>query len=257
MSSIADIYLKDIPSSLRSELLHEFDKMLRNYSEMRWEPSELNGGKFSEIVYTILKGYIDGSYPTSASKPRNFPESCKKLENADLTKTPHSFRILIPRLLPGIYDVRNNRSVGHVGGDVDPNRMDATIVVEMGKWILAELVRVYHGTTVSQAQSVVDRIVEKTIPILWDLPDGRIRVLNPTLSMRDRTLVVLYKLYPDSISEADLVRNIEHSNASVFRRDILRTGHKRALLDYDEGTREIRLSPKGIREVEENIELQF
>lgn len=257
MAAIPESFLQQIPASLRSELLDEFDSVLRNYREMRWEPSELNGGKFCEVVYTIVKGYVDGGYPTSASKPKNFLDSCKKLENADPKITPHSFRILIPRLLPGIYDFRNNRGVGHVGGDVDPNRMDATIVVEMTKWILAELVRVYHGPSVEQAQGAVDRIVDRVVPIVWELPDGRVRVLNPKLSMRERMLVVLYSFHPQAILEKELIRCVEYSNPSVFRKDILRPAHRKALIDYDESEGVICLSPTGIREVEDNIDLQL
>jgi len=43
------------------------------------------------------------------------------------------------------YEIRNNRGVGHVGGDVDQNHMDAKIVVEMAKWTIAELIRLFHS----------------------------------------------------------------------------------------------------------------
>ena len=35
----------------------------------------------------------------------------------------------------------NNRNVGHVGGDVDPNHMDATGVLAQCNWVMGELVR--------------------------------------------------------------------------------------------------------------------
>ena len=249
--------LGGIPTSLRTELLAEFDKMVSNYRQRRWEPSALNGAKFCEVTYTIIKGYDGGQYPSSASKPSNFIDACRRLEQANPQTTPHSFRILIPRLLPSLYDIRSNRGVGHVGGDVDPNRMDSTLVVQAASWILAELVRVYHSVTTDEAQVAVDRLVERVVPVIWELPDGRIRVLDRSLSMRERMLVVLYYRYPDALHETDLVKAVEHSNASVFRRDILRPAHKKALVDYDETARVIHLSLLGVREVEEQIDLQF
>ena len=248
--------LQGFPSSLRTELLAEFDKMMRNYRERRWEPSELDGAKFCEVTYTVIKGFADGRYPSLASKPRDFLGACKKLESGDPNTTPHSFRILIPRLLPGLYDIRNNRGVGHVGGDVDPNHMDATLIVQAASWILAELIRTYHSVTIEEAQHVVDRLVDRIIPVLWELPDGKVRVLKPSLAMRERMLVILYNIYPHPIAEAELVQGVEHSNASVFRRDVLRRAHKKALIDYDDKARVIRLSPLGVREVEEQIDLQ-
>jgi hypothetical protein len=45
-----------LPQSLRDELFDEFDKITRNYREGRWEASELDGGRFSEVAYSILLG---------------------------------------------------------------------------------------------------------------------------------------------------------------------------------------------------------
>jgi hypothetical protein len=57
--------LAGIPPGLRDPLIDEFRKLVRNFREGRWEPAELNGGKFSEVVYTILRGYVDGSFAAS------------------------------------------------------------------------------------------------------------------------------------------------------------------------------------------------
>ena len=46
--------------------------------------------------------------------------------------------------------------VGHVGADVDPNHMDALCVLQMSKWVFAELVRIFHGTTTEEAEATVD-----------------------------------------------------------------------------------------------------
>jgi hypothetical protein len=137
--------LAGVPATLRDELLKALNEVLRNYRERRWEPSELNGGKLCEIVYTILRGHVDGKFPSKASKPANMVDACKGLEQADSKKFPRSIRIQIPRMLIALYEIRNNRGVGHVGGDVDPNLVDATAVVAMSKWTVAELIRVFHA----------------------------------------------------------------------------------------------------------------
>src|SRR3979411_1915836 len=66
-----------------------------------------SGGKFCEIVFTILDGHAKSTYPTSPAKPKRFVDDCRKLENN--SHVPRSFQILIPRLLPALYEVRNNR----------------------------------------------------------------------------------------------------------------------------------------------------
>src|ERR1017187_8195562 len=118
----ASAALAAIPAGLRDPLISEYKSIVQNFMEHRWLPSELSGGRFSEIVYTILDGHAKGAYAGAPSKPGNFEQACKKLENN--AHEPRSFQILIPRMLPALYEVRNNRSVGHVGGDVDPNRSE-------------------------------------------------------------------------------------------------------------------------------------
>lgn len=137
LSSVFDA----LPATLRDELLHAFNEIVKNYREHRWEPAELNGGKLCEIVYSILKGHVDSKYPARAKKPGNMVDACKKLEtDTNPATVPRSIRIQIPRMLIALYEIRNNRNVGHVGGDVDPNHMDAVCVLQMSKWIVAELV---------------------------------------------------------------------------------------------------------------------
>ena len=128
--------LSAIPIALREPLLKEYSSIVQNYSEHRWSPSELSGGLFCEIVYTILEGHASGTYASAPSKPRDFVGACRRLE--ENTHVPRSFQILIPRLLPALYEVRNNRGVGHTGGDVDPNHMDATFGRTNCNWVMGE-----------------------------------------------------------------------------------------------------------------------
>jgi len=102
-----------------------------------------------------------------------------------------SIRILIPRLLPALYEIRNNRNVGHVGGDVIPNKMDAALVRESASWIVAELVRIVHGVSTTTAQVAVDALIERSHPLVWEI-EGIKRVLDPSMKMADRILVLLY-----------------------------------------------------------------
>jgi hypothetical protein len=148
---------------LRTELLAEFAKITRNYRETRWEAQNLDGGRLCEIAYTILDGYTSGgNYPTGASKPPSFEAACKALENRSIY--PDSARITIPRVLFALYEIRNRRGVGHVGGDVNANHMDAEFVLAAAKWVVAELVRLFHTVDVRTATDVVDALVEKPFP---------------------------------------------------------------------------------------------
>ena len=242
--------LNILPSKIKDELFSAFNEVLRNYREQRWEPSELNGGKLCEIIYTIIRGHIDGHIPDTSSKPRNFVDACKNLELASNTFS-RSLRIQIPRMLVALYEIRNNRGVGHAGGDINPNHMDAIAVVYMSKWLLAELVRVFHNVDINEAQQIAEKIIEILSPIIWEV-DGNLRILQTNFTMKEATLLLLYHSQ-NELAEANLIHYIEHSNPTVYRRDILRKLHKGRFIEYNEKRKVCRISPKGIEFVETNL----
>ena len=243
--------LGHLPVGLRDELLHAFNEIVTNFRNGKWEPSELNGGKLCEVVYTILKGHTDSSYPAKAAKPRDMVTACRQLEQAS-SSFPRAIRIQIPRVLIALYEVRNNRGVGHVGGEVDPNHMDATMVLHNARWVMAELIRVFHNVDITTATAAVEALTEREVPLIWSI-NGQKRILSGALKTKEKVLLLLYSQSTAVVSESDLVAWTEHSNAAVFRRDILGKGHKARLWEYDKRAKTISLSPLGITEVETKL----
>jgi hypothetical protein len=236
-----------IPKGLRDDLIGAFNEIVNNYEQRRWEPASLNGGKLCEAAYTIVRGVADGgSYRERASKPRNMVEACKKLENEPGDQ--RAVRIQIPRMLVALYEIRNNRGVGHAGGDVDPNEMDATVVLYMSKWIMADLVRVLHTLTTDEAAEIVDALIERQVALVWRAGEKK-RVLRTGLTQKENTLLLLLSEIGE-VFEVDLVRWIEQKNVSRYRGNVLRPGHKDRLWEYDEVARTLRLLPPGIAAAE-------
>lgn len=234
---------------MRSELLGEFGKITRNYREYRWEAAELDGGRLCEVAYAILDGYTSGgAYAATASKPSNFKRSCEELENR--TGYPDSARLTVPRILVALYDVRNRRGVGHVGGDVSANHMDAELVLAMSKWIVAELVRLFHDTDVKTATDVVDALVDRTLPVIWEV-DGVKRLLDTRLSLTDQTLVLLYS-EPGAVSDKDLAKHLEQDRLANYRR-VLDRLHKARAIEWAKATGMVTLSPVGRKDVEDRL----
>ena len=232
--------LSGIPNGLRDPLIAEYQSIVQNFLEQRWRPSELSGGLFSEIVYTILDGQAKGSYASGPSKPTNFPIACRNLENN--SHVPRSFQILIPRMLPALYEIRNNRSVGHTGGDVDPNHMDSVAVLSMCNWIMGELVRVYHGLSISEAQEVVDALAEVRLPIIWTKGNLK-RVLNPKIRLQDQILLLTSTSIPSTTADL-LFEWIEYKDKNYFMRT-LRNLHKNRFLELDEKSGTVQILPPG------------
>lgn len=234
--------LEALPEGLRDDVLNAFAEIVGNYRERRWEPSELNGGKLCEAVYTVVLGYLDGTYAERSSKPKDMVSACRTLEQRQ--GGPRSLKIQIPRMLVALYEIRNNRGVGHAGGEVDPNHMDATAVLYMSKWLVAELVRALHTVSTEDASDLVDNLVEREVALIWALGDRR-RILKPGFTWKQKMLLMLLS-EPAEVSLKDLVRWLEHPSDSRLRRDVLRPAHKEALIDYDPSAGTIRLLPPGV-----------
>jgi hypothetical protein len=236
----ADNALSSLPDGLRSPLLEEFDQIVRNYLEHRWTSAELFAGRFCEVVYTILDGYGRNSYAAAPQKPRDFVAACRTLESH--SSVPRSFQILIPRLLPALYEIRNNRNVGHVGGDVNPDFMDSSFVVSASSWIMAELIRVLHGLDTKEAQRIADDLSERRIPLVWKSGDLR-RVLRVGLSLKDQVLLLLASTVTRTPLES-LFTWSGYKDMNYFRRCI-RELHSNRLIEFHESAGEVELLPPG------------
>jgi hypothetical protein len=246
--------LAGLPVGLRDSLIESYKEIGRNFLEHRWEPSELNGGKFCEAAYTIIAGSLSGKFPARPSKPRDMVKDCRALEMipADTNRVgDRSLRILIPRVLPILYEVRNNRGVGHIGGEVDPNYMDAMAVYSMASWMLAELVRVFHSVSPKDAQTAVDNLVERKHPLVWEV-GGIKRVLDPSMAKSDQALLLLYS-EPAWVQDRDLMEWVEYSGLSMFRKRVLEPLHASRLVEHNPSNDRVRISPKGVVDVEQRL----
>ncbi len=155
---------------------------------------------------------------------------------------PAAFSILIPRLLPALYEIRNNRGVGHTGGDVDPNHMDATAVLSIASWILAEFVRVFHGVSVQQAQAIVDAIVDRPIPLVWQ--GGAVkRVLDTKMKYPDQILLLLH-VTAGPVAEGALIAWLDSKDFKYFRK-LLRALHSKRFIEFDESRQTAEILPPG------------
>jgi len=240
--------LKNVPDGLREPLLQEFAGLCSAFNESRWKLAALDAGRFCEVVYCIIDGALSGTFQPTPTKPANFVTACRALENRPpVSVGDRSLRILIPRLLPSLYEIRNNRDVGHVGGDVKPNKMDASFVRDACASITAELIRIFHNTSTEIAQDTVDLIAERTHPLVWEL-DGTKRVLDTTLKGWERTLILLYAT-PGWTTIKQLNAWVIYS--SKFRSSVLEPLFQKRLIEL--GDSKATITPLGSAYVEKNL----
>ena len=134
---------------------------------------------------------------------------------------------------------------------MDPNHMDATVVLAMSKWLVADVVRFFHNVDTKTATDLVDALIERDTPLVWEVNGGK-RVLNTGLSLKNKSLLLLHAT-PGPVAEATLRGWVEAKNPTSYRRDIIERAHAEKLVEYDATARTVTLSPRGRDYVEGNL----
>jgi hypothetical protein len=246
LNGIATLAGQDIAD----RLLTEYDEILKRFASGDHRPTELSGGRFAEAAFRICQAACQLRVtPLGSQLPRS-DRLCADLENVPSSTANESFRIHVPRALRTIYDFRNKRDVAHLGTSVSPNFADSSLVIAVAGWVLAEFVRLTFSCSPAEAQLIVDSLVDRKIPLIWQR-GNIIRVLQPGLGFPEKTLAVLYHLDPISPSDRVLFEAVEYSTLSKYRRNILDRLHEEALIDFRDGS--VVLLPPGKRIVERDI----
>ena len=241
--------LSSLPEPLCRELEVEFNKIHRQYFLGHWDNSQLNGGRFGEIVLRVLEYKNTGNITPIG---RQLARERILLALSQNTALSTELRLTIPRLTALLIDFRNTRNVAHVG-TIAVNAMDASFVVHAANWIMAELVRTEARLSPADAEREILKIIERKVPLVEEIGD-RLRVLDPKMSIKNRVLVFIYQKYPTPVSEVDLWRWIEDKNRSRFHR-YLSELHKDCLIDFHDDV--VTLTKRGLGFVEKNIPFQL
>lgn len=244
--------LAGIPTKLRLRLIATYAALKKAQIWGEHDAVGLRTGKLAEVLIRVLQERLTGHHIPLGTRLLNFPDQCSALEKTPNTAGPDSLRTLMPRALSFLYAMRNKRDIGHVGGDVDANVIDAETMSRLADWCVVELVRVFHGLPIEDAQSLCDALAERRIPWVWHVL-GKNRVLDASLSYSDQTLLLLHSKLDVGVPTEDLFEWAEHSRKANYRRDVLRPLHKRRLIEWDHDTEVAILSPTGIRDVETRL----
>lgn len=238
-SDVFNIVEAAFNKAIAEKLLHSYINAEKSYLLGRWQECELSCGHFAESLRRILDFELFGSYTPYGKTLSSYNDAViKKYQQAE---GHESFRIVLPRVLNSILSIRNKRGVGHIG-EIDPNEMDATLLFNLIKWCLAELIRLKSSLAIDQTQDIIHQIIERKIELIWKNGEVR-RVLNHSLGAKEQVLLLLYE---KSLSIEELLHSIEYSSLSNFRKRIIEKLHRERYIEYDPNSTKCQISPTGI-----------
>lgn len=237
---LANVY----PDDLAGSLLTCYEKGLAEYKKKNWQYFGNEVGQFVEIARRMIEFQLDGKYTSLANKLPNFNERVLMAwENYD-SNISEIYRVIIPRRLYSMYCIRNKRGMIHKS-QIDPNKMDAFLLLSDTKWILSEFFRLVSTLSFEETELIINSIICKETSLIWNTGEC-LRVLNVKMSTKNKILCLLY--LRDGMLDEELRKSIEYKNISDFRK-VLRQLHKEKLIEYD--VPKCILSPIGIVKAEE------
>jgi hypothetical protein len=234
-----------IPRQLVDELLEAYVEAKRRYHLSDHRPQEVEGGRFSEAVFRVLQHLAGLSFtPLSKTLP-SVDKLLIALENA--SGQPDSVRLHIPRTLKLIYDIRNKRDAAHLADGIDANLQDATLVIANMDWVVAELVRLHHGVSATEAQRIIEDLVTREVPAVQEI-DGQPVILSD-LKPRDQALLMLYRAGAQGMKLDELASALRVDRKDHLKSRLVKLDQDKLVLAHP-STQRYYITSKGSREVE-------
>lgn len=244
--------LANIPPEFRNRIIKSYLELKSRHSEGKYDAAGVSAGKFCETVVRLLQHELKMPVTAFGQQISNLPRECETFGAVTKSIGNDALRIVIPRAVSLLYTLRNKRGIGHVGGDVDANVVDATTIARVSDWILCELIRIFHNMSLEDADALVSSLASRDIPDVWEV-GGRKRVLRPDLDFKQKSLVLLYSETGSAVLAEDLFAWCKYSNFGVYKNKVLDQLDKADLVDYDRQSESVMLSPLGIKIVEDEL----
>jgi len=248
INRVKDQLLKTYPQELVYSILDSYTELAENFIRSKIRPSEVEGGRFCEATIRMLQYKTTGTY-TPIGTSLNLDTEINILRNLPATSFDDSIRLHIPRTIRVIYDIRSKRDSAHLG-NINPNLMDGTLVINCCKWILAELFRMESQISIEEAQRIINNLVEKEVPIIQNFGSFEV-ILNTQLTARGRILALLYNRGEKGATRAELSSRLPPKMRNQLGTQLSRLQYDKSFIHRDKNR--IYITRSGENFTENNI----
>ncbi|MDR6206975.1 hypothetical protein [Paraburkholderia graminis] len=185
---------------LCTQLLDEFVSAERRFIQRDWEPAELDGGQFCEILARIFYHSDSGTL----SQNKDFDSCCAYIENEQAKhKLSRRDSIHVVRVLRTIYKFRSQRGAVHISPSYLPNHMDAKLVIECVRWAMNETLRLFwHGDREAVAKAIRE-LLQFDVPSVGVYDDVPL-VQRTDLKADEEILVLMHYAGEEGMSRTEV-----------------------------------------------------
>jgi len=201
---------------LAEQLLAEFISLERRFVLRDWEPAELDGGQFAEVLARALYHVDSGTL----NRTKDFDKCLTWIEdssNQHLQKVnPHRPLLHLAKVLRTIYKFRSQRGAIHITPTYSANQLDSKLMIEAVRWLMAEVLRLFAQSTPEQAASMIREVLEFDVPCIGKFEEVLI-VQRTDLKPEEELLVLLHYAGEKGFTRNELGKYACCSPASITR----------------------------------------
>jgi hypothetical protein len=233
---------------LATQLVDEFISMEKRFIQRDWEPAELDGGQFAEIVARTLYHLDSGNLNYTKGHGDcvdyfNNNQATHLLDRRDVG--------MISKVLQSIYKFRSQRGAVHISPTYSPNHMDAKYLIEAVRWCMNEVLRIFWTGEKEEVAKVIRELLQFDVPCIGVF-DQIIRVQRTDLSTEEELLILLHFAGEQGFSRGSLGKHCMASPSAITRGlQQLMAANKRQIIQLANGS--YRLSDLGVRRIRNEL----
>lgn len=197
---------------LATQLVDEFISMERRFIQRDWEPAELDGGQFSEILARIIYHQDSGTL----NLRKEFSDCLGYVENESNSHAiiPRHDAIHLVHVLRVVYKFRSQRGAVHISPTYKPNQMDSKFLIEAVRWCMNETLRIFWNNDREQAAKAIREILQFDVPSIGVF-DNILLVQRTDLSPDQEILILLHFGGEVGFTQLELKRHAQCSDYLV------------------------------------------
>ena len=241
-----------LDGGLTASLVDEFISLERRFIQRDWEPAQLDGGQFCEVLARIVYHQDSGNLNPN----KDFDECMKYVEdengqNAHLIN-PRRDALHLCKVARTAYKFRSQRGGVHISPLYKPNHMDSKLIIEQVRWLFADTLRVFwRGSDREQIAKTVRELLTFDVPCIGRFEEV-ILVQRTDLSSEEELLVLLHYAGEQGFTRNELGKYARISPASVTTSlKKLVSSERREVVELASG--KFRLSDLGSKRIREKL----
>jgi hypothetical protein len=241
---------KVVDPSFADAIIESYVEMQQRFMAGDWKPAELDGGRLCEGISRALY-QLDCGFATHTDLPGKLCDLMEDLNNKRTHNLEESDRRHFVKAIRLAYKLRSDRGPVHISPTYTADYMDSMLILHVGKWILADFLRLAWTKDKAIIAATIAQIVQLEYSLIHEL-DGVPLVLDEKVSAPEEVLLLLnhaegHKLPKDELTMLAKNNTPKSVGVAITR---LRTSNE---IRANGIPGEVALTPKGQKRVIETI----